>query len=358
MGLRRLLADPGFVFRFERDPADTAVGAAYRISDLELASRLSFFLWSSIPDEELLARRGKAARCGIRPCSSSRSAGCSTDPRSQSLVTNFAGQWLFLRELRNRNPDLLVFPDFDDNLRQAFQRETEMLFASVVREDRSVFDLMNADYTFVNERLARHYGIPQRVRQRLPARGGAERGAAGTARPGQHPDGDLGAEPHLAGHARRLDSREPARQPSPAAAARRAGVSRSAERPGHLAEAVHGSRPHGAASRQPDVPELSSDHGSDRSGARKLRRRGPLADEPIPGSRSTRRAARRRHVGRQSRRRLRAALPDLSGRVRPDADGEAADVRGRPRGASHRHAVRARDHPGRVARRLSVFVDS
>ena len=159
MGLRRLLADPGFVFRFERDPANTAVGAAYRISDLELASRLSFFLWSSIPDEELLSAAEK--RTLRDPAVLQQQVRrMLTDRRSQSLVTAFAGQWLFLRELRNRNPDLLVYPDFDDNLRQSFQRETEMLFASIVREDRSVFDLMNADYTFVNERLARHYGIP------------------------------------------------------------------------------------------------------------------------------------------------------------------------------------------------------
>ena len=93
-----------------------------------------------------------------------------SDPRSRALVSNFAGQWLFLRELRNRNPDLLVFPDFDDNLRQAFQRETELLFDSIVREDRSVFDLLNADYTFVNERLAQALRHPERLRQRLPAR--------------------------------------------------------------------------------------------------------------------------------------------------------------------------------------------
>jgi hypothetical protein len=159
MALRRILADPNFVFRFERDPANIPAGAAYRISDLELASRLSFFLWSSIPDEELLktAEQGKLKDPATLQQQVRRML---TDPRSRALVTNFAGQWLFLRELKNRNPDLLVFPDFDDNLRQAFQRETELLVDSVVHEDRSVFELMNADYTFVNERLARHYGIP------------------------------------------------------------------------------------------------------------------------------------------------------------------------------------------------------
>ncbi len=159
MALRRLLADPEFVFRFERAPANIAIGGSYRISDLELASRLSFFLWSSIPDEELLsaAEQGKLKDPAVLQQQVRRML---KDPRSQSLINNFSGQWLFLRELKNRNPDLLVYPNFDDNLRQAFQRETEMLFESIVREDRNVFDLMTADYTFVNERLARHYGIP------------------------------------------------------------------------------------------------------------------------------------------------------------------------------------------------------
>jgi hypothetical protein len=159
MGLRRLLADPGFVFRFERDPATLPAGTPYRINDLELASRLSFFLWSSIPDDDLLraAEQGTLRDPAVLQRQVRRML---ADSRAQALVANFAGQWLFLRELRNRNPDLLVYPDFDDNLRQAFQRETELLFGSIVREDRNVFDLMSADYTFVNERLARHYGIP------------------------------------------------------------------------------------------------------------------------------------------------------------------------------------------------------
>jgi Protein of unknown function (DUF1592)/Protein of unknown function (DUF1588)/Protein of unknown function (DUF1585)/Protein of unknown function (DUF1587)/Protein of unknown function (DUF1595)/Planctomycete cytochrome C len=159
MALRRILADPQFVFRFERDPENLSVGSAHRITDLELASRLSFFLWSSIPDEELLtlAEQGKLKNSAVLQQQVRRML---KDPRSEALVTNFAGQWLYLRELRNRNPDLLVFPDFDDNLRQAFQRETELLFNSIVREDRNVVDVLNADYTFMNERLARHYGIP------------------------------------------------------------------------------------------------------------------------------------------------------------------------------------------------------
>ena len=159
MALRRILADPLFVFRFERDPENLKPGSIHRITDIELASRLSFFLWSSIPDEELLAaaEQGKLKDPAVLQQQVKRML---KDPKSQALISNFSGQWLFLRELRNRQPDLLLFPDFDDNLRQSFQKETEMLFASIVREDRNVFDLMTADYTFVNERLAKHYGIP------------------------------------------------------------------------------------------------------------------------------------------------------------------------------------------------------
>jgi hypothetical protein len=181
MAVRRILADPEFVFRFEREPANVTIGSPYRVNDLELASRLSFFLWSSIPDEELLttAEQGKLKDPAVLQAQVRRML---KDPRSQALISNFAGQWLFLRELRNRNPDLLVFPDFDDNLRQALQRETEMLFQSVVREDRNVFDLLTADYTFVNERLARHYGIPNIYGsdfRRIPVPNPARRGLLG-----------------------------------------------------------------------------------------------------------------------------------------------------------------------------------
>jgi len=159
MALRRLLASPKFVFRSEANPADLAPGAAYRITDLELASRLSFFLWSSMPDDELLdvASRGMLKDPATLERQTRRML---ADPRSTALVSNFAGQWLYLRNLRSMVPDSNVFPDFDDNLRQALQRETELFFESIMREDRSVFDLLTADYTFVNERLAKHYGIP------------------------------------------------------------------------------------------------------------------------------------------------------------------------------------------------------
>jgi hypothetical protein len=157
--LRLILANPQFLFRFEREPAGLAAGSVYRISDVELASRLSFFLWSSIPDEELLSA---AAEGKLKvPAELERQVKrMLADPRSESLSTNFAGQWLFLRNLRAVKPDPRLFPDFDDNLRQSMRRETELLVDCVVREDRSILDFLNADYTFVDERLARHYGIP------------------------------------------------------------------------------------------------------------------------------------------------------------------------------------------------------
>ncbi|HUE70957.1 MAG TPA: DUF1592 domain-containing protein [Pirellulaceae bacterium] len=158
MALSAVLVNPQFLFRIEREPADTAPGSVYRVSDLELASRLSFFLWSSIPDDELLdaATAGELSRPEVLRGQVRRML---ADRRSQSLVTNFAGQWLHLRNLEAMTPDLRLFPDFDDNLRQAMRQETESLVESVLREDRSALNLLKADYTYLNERLAQHYGI-------------------------------------------------------------------------------------------------------------------------------------------------------------------------------------------------------
>ena len=157
--IESLLVSPKFLFRVERDPAGAAPGAPYRIDDLDLASRLSFFLWSSIPDDELvdLAARGELRDAGVLERQVRRML---DDPRGQALVENFAGQWLYLRNLRSVAPDATRFPAFDDNLRQALRQETELFVGSQIREDRGVHDLLRADYTFVNERLARHYGIP------------------------------------------------------------------------------------------------------------------------------------------------------------------------------------------------------
>jgi hypothetical protein len=157
--LRRLLVSPQFLFRIERDPPGAAPNTVYRVDDFELASRLSFFLWSSIPDEPLLdaASRGELANGAVLERQVRRML---ADPRSKALVDNFAVQWLGLRKLQRATPQQDAFPDFDENLRQAMRRETELFVESILREDRSVVDLVGANYTFVNERLARHYGIP------------------------------------------------------------------------------------------------------------------------------------------------------------------------------------------------------
>jgi hypothetical protein len=158
LALQKILVSPEFIFRMEFDPPDAVPGAVYRISDVELASRLSFFLWSTVPDDELLgvAEQGKLGDPSMLEAQVRRML---ADPRSRSLVTNFAGQWLFLRNIARISPDPAAFPSFDENLRRALQQETELLIQSTLREDRSVVDLLTTDYTFLNERLARHYGI-------------------------------------------------------------------------------------------------------------------------------------------------------------------------------------------------------
>ncbi|MSU65336.1 MAG: DUF1592 domain-containing protein [Opitutus sp.] len=157
--LSAVLVSPRFLLRVEHDPAGLAPGTAYRISDLELASRLAFFLWSSLPDDTLLdvAERGKLHEPKVLEQQVRRML---ADDRSRSLVTNFASQWLHLRGLEAVTPDLRLYINFDDNVRQALRQETELFFESVLREDRPVTDLVTADYTFLNERLAKHYGIP------------------------------------------------------------------------------------------------------------------------------------------------------------------------------------------------------
>jgi hypothetical protein len=153
-----ILVSREFLFRVEQQP-DLAVGKPYKISDIDLASRLSFFIWSSIPDEELLAlaQRGELSKPEVLAKQTNRML---TDPRAESLVSNFGGQWLHLRNLESITPDGRLFPDFDDNLRQAMRRETEMLFGEILREDGSILQLLKTDHTWLNERLARHYGIP------------------------------------------------------------------------------------------------------------------------------------------------------------------------------------------------------
>ena len=157
--LERLLVSPQFLYRIERDPAGAAPGSVHAVSDLELASRLSFFLWSSIPDDELLnvAVSGKLKQPDVLEQQVKRML---ADPRSESMVTNFAAQWLYLRDIDGKAPDLFLFRDFDEGLRAAFEKETDLFLDSILRENRSVMELLTAKYTFVNERLAKHYGIP------------------------------------------------------------------------------------------------------------------------------------------------------------------------------------------------------
>ncbi len=159
LAVRGILVSPNFLFRFEDQPASAEPGTPYRISDLELASRLSFFLWSTIPDDELvdLAVAGELHRPEVLRGQVGRML---ADPRAQALVDNFAGQWLHIRNVPGFRPSPELLFHFDDNLRQAFEQETKLFFESVVRENRSVLDLLDADYTYLNERLARHYGIP------------------------------------------------------------------------------------------------------------------------------------------------------------------------------------------------------
>jgi hypothetical protein len=159
VALARVLASPKFIYRIEAEPAALAPGQSYRLNDLDLASRLSFFLWSTVPDDELLtiASQGHLKEPAVLERQVRRML---KDPRAESLAVNFAGQWLNLRGMQSVGPLPLVYPDFDDPLRQAMRREVELLFDSIVREDRNVVDLLTADYTFVNERLAKHYGIP------------------------------------------------------------------------------------------------------------------------------------------------------------------------------------------------------
>ena len=159
VALKALLMSPEFLFRIEQDPPDVVPGMPYRISDIELASRLSFFLWSSIPDDELL-RLAEGATLREPDELERQIRRMLADPRADAFIGNFAGQWLYLRNLEAVVPVQSIFPNFDDTLREGLRRETELFFGSVLREDRSVLDLLNADYTYVNERVARHYGIP------------------------------------------------------------------------------------------------------------------------------------------------------------------------------------------------------
>ena len=339
--LQRMLASPQFVLRLEHEPARLAAGAAYRLNDYDLASRLSFFLWSTIPDDQLLELAGQG-RLRTPAVLEQQVRRMLLDPRSAALATNFAGQWLQLRNLKNAVPDAEIFPEFDDNLRQAFRRESELLFDSIVREDRDVRDLLTADYTFVNERLARHYNIPNVSGDRFRRVARDRRGAQGALRARWHSHPHVQCRPDVARVARQVDSHEPARHGAVAAAGQRS-ASQDQRRADQAADHA---RADGRAPRQSGVCQLPQAHGSARLHARELRRGRRLADGGRGRARGCLGPIPRRDAGQRGPRAApgRATAPrGLCGHP----DREAADLRGGPGPGVFRHAGRPEDRPGR-----------
>ena len=264
---------PQFLFRFEREPANVAPGKPFRLADVELASRLSFFLWSSIPDDELLDAGAprRAAKTGRRW--NSRCAGCWPIRAPTRWWTTSPGSGCSCASCATCRPDS---PDFDGSLRRSMQRETELLFRAVMREDRSVIDLLDADFTFVDERLAtplrhaRHSRLAD-----APHLAGPGQSAARPAGPGQHPDDHVGGQPHVAGRPGQVGAREPAGRAAAAAAAWRRNQPGEGRRTGqgHLAPPAPG-----AAPRERRVRGLPQADGPDRADARELRPHRQVAD--------------------------------------------------------------------------------
>ena len=270
-GLERILAAPSFLFRVEREPRQ-ATASAYRLGDLDLASRLSFFLWGSVPDEELLktAVRGKLKDPASLEQQVQRML---RDPRSKALVNNFATRWLELSKLAGAVPDTELYSEFDENLRDAMEQETKLFVASQIQEDRPVPELLTANYSFLNERLATHYGIPNVYGNHYPPLHIYRRRARRPAGTGEHSDGDVVWQPHLGRDAWPMGARESARRAAAAAAGRRAG----AERRGHGWRAPIASRPDGGAPEESRVCVVSSADGSHRVCAGEFRRRRQVA---------------------------------------------------------------------------------
>ena len=244
----------------KRNRRSLPAGKSYRVSDLALASRLSFFLWSSVPDDELidLAAQGKLKDPAVLEKQVRRML---ADPKSEALITNFTGQWLGVRSLKTSEPVVNLFPDFDDNLRSAYQREIELFFGSIVHEDRSILDLLTANYTFVNERLAKQYGIPniygpQFRRVTLP------RGTRHAPRPagqGRAIDRDLERRAHFARHPRQVVPANVPRRQSAGPAAERAGDQGTTGGLHRQREGAHHARDHGSASHQSGLRVVPQD---------------------------------------------------------------------------------------------------
>ena len=263
--IEAIIVDPEFVFRFERTPANAARGSNYRISDLELASRLSYFLWSSAPDDELItvASQGRLKDPRVLEQQTRRML---ADPKSEALSTVFASEWLHLQNLKDVQPDVYQFPNYNKNLGESMRRETELFFDSIVREDRDVLDLLTANYTFVDEILAKHYGIPDVLGTRFRRVTLTDPNRFGLLGQAEHFDADLGCEPDFSGAARQVgdagaSGHAPASAPAGCAAVQgEYGKWQAPVGPGN----------HGGASQKRAVPLMPPVDGPDRTGARKL----------------------------------------------------------------------------------------
>ena len=356
--VQRMLASPKFCFHIEQDPAGLPPSTVFRVSDRELASRLSFFLWSSIPDTQLLdlAAQNRLHTPAVLEQQVKRML---ADPKAGALTTNFAGQWLYLRNLKNMQPNSFEFPDFDDNLRQAFEREASLFFASIVHEDRNVLDLMTADYTFLNERLAKHYGIPERLRQPVPARHADRRQPVRPARQGRRAHGDVAHRSHLAGRARQVGARQPLERAGAADAEQRAAAQRrSQSRRPHSDDArADGRAPQESGMRGVSpaswIPIGLSMENFDAVGAWRTRDGDSVTAQGTPID-----AQGELLDGTKVDGDCHAApgAAPSAGAVRRHGDREADDLRPRPRPAAVRHAVGPRHRPGYRPDQLPLLV--
>ncbi len=242
LATQAILTSPHFLFRVETNPKDAKADPKYGgekiglLDDYQLASRLSYFLWSSLPDEELFdcAARGALKDPAVLEKQTRRML---KDQKAQALADNFASQWLTLRNLDTFTPDPDYFPDFNENLRTAMRQETSLFFQAIVREDRSIMDFLDADFTYLNEPLARHYGIKGVSGTDLSARGfrcPASQTAWRIALTSQRANGDFQPNAHFASEARQMGAGNDFRHAAAAAAAQRARISRSEERRGHF----------------------------------------------------------------------------------------------------------------------------
>ena len=348
MAIEGMLASPHFVFRFEEPPVDVAPTDSFAITDHDLASRLSYFLWASVPDAEL-RRVAEEQRLFEPEVLEAQVRRMLADPRSDALATRFAAQWLRLPDLEPLQPDVRVYPDFDEQLKWAMQRETELFFRHLVREDRNLLELFAADYTFLNERLAEHYGDPGRHRSPLPPRDvPCRRAAAGSAGSRQHSRVDVLRRPHVARPARQVGDGGAARQSAAAAAAQRAGSGGHGGGRGRTASL--GARAAGAAPVEPGVQLVPPHDGPDRPGPGVLRRhRGPAHLGQRLADRCGGRALRRQPGPERRRSARRAAAASHSDRS--DVHREPDGLCSRPAPRALRHAGRAGGRPRRGGRR-------